>query len=102
MLRDTFEIDCAIYEEPRATHMSKKANKTETSLVDQVVQQAEAAGVRLVRCLYTDNGGTIRGKATHVNGLRDRISDGIGLTVAMQAMNMLDQLAPVEGMGPVG
>jgi glutamine synthetase len=27
---------------------------------------------------------------------------GIGLTVAMQAMNMLDQLQPVEGMGPVG
>src|SRR5262245_26967346 len=28
--------------------------------------------------------------------------DGIGLTVAMQAMNMLDQLTSVEGMGPVG
>ena len=27
---------------------------------------------------------------------------GIGLTVAMQAMNSLDQLQPVEGMGPVG
>ncbi len=58
------------------------------------MQQAEAAGVRLVRFLYTDNGGIIRGKVTHVNGLRDRINDGIGLTLAMQAMNMLDQLAP--------
>ncbi len=27
---------------------------------------------------------------------------GIGLTVAMQAMNMLDELQPVDGMGPVG
>src|SRR5262249_25120449 len=34
--------------------------------------------------------------------LRSRMMDGIGLTVAMQAMNMLDQLAPVDGMGPVG
>jgi glutamine synthetase len=43
-----------------------------------------------------------RGKTTHIEGLRNRINDGIGLTVAMQAMNMLDQLASVEGMGPVG
>lgn len=64
--------------------------------------QARNAGVRLVRFLYTDNGGVIRGKATHVNHLQSRITDGIGLTCAMMAMNMLDQLAPVEGMGPVG
>ena len=64
--------------------------------------QARRAGVRLVRFLYTDNGGITRGKATHVDGLSHRLSDGIGLTVAMQAMNMLDQLQPVEGLGPVG
>src|SRR5436853_1901712 len=63
---------------------------------------ARRAGVRLVRFLYTDNGGVTRGKATHIDGLAARIIDGIGLTVAMQAMNMLDQLQPVEGMGPVG
>jgi glutamine synthetase len=64
--------------------------------------QARRAGVRLVRFLYTDNGGITRGKATHVDGLAHRLTDGIGLTVAMQAMNMLDQLQPVEGLGPVG
>ena len=69
---------------------------------DQVTQQAEEAGVRLVRFLYTDNGGVTRGKSTPVQFLRQRIDDGIGLTKAMQAMNMLDQLAPVDGMGPVG
>jgi glutamine synthetase len=37
-----------------------------------------------------------------VRGLEGRIESGIGLTVAMQAMNALDQLQPVEGMGPVG
>ena len=64
--------------------------------------EARRAGVRLVRFLYTDNGGITRGKATHVDGLASRLTDGIGLTVAMQAMNMLDQLQPVEGLGPVG
>ena len=64
--------------------------------------QARRAGVRLVRFLYTDNGGATRGKATHVDGLAHRLTDGIGLTVAMQAMNMLDQLQRVEGLGPVG
>ena len=64
--------------------------------------QARRAGVRLIRFLYTDNGGITRGKATHIDGLAHRLTDGIGLTVAMQAMNMLDQLQPVEGLGPVG
>ena len=63
---------------------------------------ARRAGVRLVRFLYTDNGGVTRGKATHLASLGARITDGIGLAVAMQAMNMLDQLTPVEGMGAVG
>lgn len=78
------------------------AKKSATNLADKVTQEALDAGVRLVRFLYTDNGGIIRAKASHINGLRNRIADGIGLTVAMQAMNMLDQLAPVDGMGPVG
>ena len=44
----------------------------------------------------------MRAKASSLNGLEERIRSGIGLTVAMQAMNALDQLQPVEGMGPVG
>ncbi|HEX9439685.1 MAG TPA: hypothetical protein VF909_08385, partial [Roseiflexaceae bacterium] len=67
-----------------------------------IVQQAYDANVRLVRFLYCDNGGTIRGKATALGGLSGRLADGIGLTVAMMAMNSRDQLQTVEGMGPVG
>jgi glutamine synthetase len=67
-----------------------------------IVQQAHDANVSLVRFLYCDNGGTIRGKATALDGLSGRVADGIGLTVAMMAMNSLDQLQAVEGMGPVG
>jgi glutamine synthetase len=69
---------------------------------ENIIQQAHDGGARLVRFLYCDNGGTIRGKATALSGLGGRLSDGIGLTVAMMAMNSLDQLQPVDGMGPVG
>jgi glutamine synthetase len=78
------------------------ATRRSRSRGPDLTEQARRAGVRLVRFLYTDNGGITRGKATHVDGLGHRLTDGIGLTVAMQAMNMLDQLQPVEGLGPVG
>jgi glutamine synthetase len=67
-----------------------------------VVKQADEAGLRLVRFLWCGNDGTVRGKASARHGLEGRLESGIGLTVAMQAMNGLDQLQPVEGMGPVG
>ncbi len=69
---------------------------------EEVVQAAHVAGLRLIRFLYCDNGGVIRGKLTHIDGLERRLKGGIGLTVAMQAFNMLDHLVPFEGMGPVG
>lgn len=69
---------------------------------EEVVQAARSAGLRLIRFLYCDNGGIIRGKLTHIDGLERRLKGGLGLTVAMQAFNMLDHLVPFEGMGPVG
>src|SRR5207302_9548661 len=41
-------------------------------------------------------------KSSGMSGLIDRLESGIGLTVAMQASTMLDHLASVDGMGPVG
>src|SRR5438105_10262583 len=69
---------------------------------ERIVKTCQDAGVRLARFLYCDNGGVIRGKTTGMAGLPGRLHDGIGLTVAMMAMNSLDQLQPVDGMGPVG
>jgi glutamine synthetase len=68
----------------------------------ELVAQAEAAGLRLVRFLYCDNDGIIRGKSAGIANLKERLETGIGLTVAMQAFTMLDHLASVDGMGPVG
>ena len=67
-----------------------------------VVRQAHEANLRLVRFLYCDNGGIIRGKATHASKLPTRIHEGIGQTLAMQAFTGVETLASVDGMGPVG
>jgi len=67
-----------------------------------VVEQAQAANLRLVRFLYCDNGGIIRGKATHASKLETRMVEGIGQTLAMQAFTGVESLATVEGMSPVG
>ena len=67
-----------------------------------VVTRADEAGLRLVRFIWCGNDGTVRAKASALPGLEGRIRSGIGLTVAMQAMNGLDQLQPIDGMGPVG
>jgi glutamine synthetase len=67
-----------------------------------VIQQVRNADLRLVRFLYCDNGGIIRGKATHASKIATRITEGIGQTLAMQAFTGVETLAAVEGMGPVG
>jgi len=68
----------------------------------ELAKQADEADLRLVRFLWCGNDGTIRAKSSGRDGLEGRLEAGIGLTVAMQAMNALDQLQPVPGMGPVG
>lgn len=68
----------------------------------EVLQRVREERMRQIRFLYCDNGGLIRGKATHAAGLAGRLVSGIGLTVAMQAFSAQDELAAVAGMGPVG
>src|ERR1700674_5527630 len=67
-----------------------------------VVRKAREANLRLVRFLYCDNGGIIRGKATHASKFETRMHEGIGQTLAMQAFTGVESLAAVEGMGPIG
>src|SRR5438046_10054498 len=67
-----------------------------------VIQQVRNADLRLVRFLYCDNGGIIRGKATHASKLATRITEGIGQTLAMQAFTGVETHAIIEGMGPIG
>jgi len=69
---------------------------------DEIVALAQTRGVQLVRFLYCDNGGVIRGKSTHVGQLARRMQSGIGLVKGMQSFSSLDTLAPDATYGPVG
>jgi glutamine synthetase len=70
--------------------------------IAKAAAQAQADEISLIRFLYADHGGIIRGKAASAEVLPARMVTGIGHTVAMMAMSMLDHLQPVEGLGPVG
>ena len=80
-------------------HMAKKKGREQAG---GVVERAEAERLELIRLLYVDHGGVVRGKATSRSRLAERLGTGIGLTLAMQAMTMLDELQKVDGTGPVG
>lgn len=68
----------------------------------QILARCKSDNVQLVRFLYCGNDSVIRGKACHTRFLNSYLRSGIGLTVAMQSFNMLDQLVPEGSFGPVG
>ena len=70
--------------------------------IDEVVARAIEDEVRLIRFLYCDPSGVIRGKAVHLDRLASRMHSGVGLTRGQNAVNMLDAFVPIEGMEPVG
>src|SRR5499433_3217789 len=70
--------------------------------IARVTARAHEESISLVLFLYADHGGIIRGKSATVPMLPTRMTTGIGHSVAMMAMSMLDHLQPVDGMGPVG
>ena len=67
-----------------------------------LVERADVDGVRLVRFLYCDPSGVIRGKQVHVARLLAALESGLGLTRAQNAINVLDDLVAIPGMEPVG
>jgi glutamine synthetase len=68
----------------------------------EILARSKSDRLQLVRFLYCGNDSVIRGKACHTRFLDSYLRSGIGLTVAMQSFNMLDQLVPEGSFGPVG
>jgi glutamine synthetase len=67
------------------------------------LSRLDEAGVRWVRILWCDHANVIRAKAAHRRLLDDGLPDGVGMTVAQQALPvMFDAVAPDSGLGPVG
>jgi len=79
-----------------------KAAKGRDRGIDKVLARCRPPRVHLIRFLYCGNDGVVRGKACHAEFLASYLASGIGLTVAMQSFNVLDQLVPEGSFGPVG
>ncbi len=63
----------------------------------------DQAGVQWVRILWCDNANVIRAKAAHRRLLDRGLPDGVGITLAQQALPvMFDSVAPDSGLSPVG
>lgn len=68
----------------------------------EVAGLARRDGVKLVRFEYCDVSGVARAKAVHVSQLERKLAEGVSLTRAQMAINLLEQLIHIEGMEPVG
>ncbi|KAF4407967.1 glutamine synthetase family protein [Streptomyces lycii] len=68
----------------------------------QVLRQADAHGVELIRFLWVDHNGILRGKAVTRAHLEFRMESGIGLAKSRQAAGLMDTGVPVPGFNAVG
>jgi len=66
-------------------------------------QKLNDADIKFVRILWCDNANVIRAKAAHIDYLDEFIKNGVGITMAQQALPvMYDSVIPESGLGPVG
>jgi len=70
--------------------------------ISEVVAAAEKSRVTLIRFEYCDYSGVARTKAVHISQLASAMTEGINFTRAQNAINLLEELQPIEGMEPVG
>ncbi len=70
--------------------------------VHDVVAVARRENLRLVRFEYCDASGVARSKAIHTAQLEHKLVEGVSLTRAQMAINVLETLVDIEGMEPVG
>ena len=61
---------------------------------NEIARKLRASDVQLVRFLYCDFGGVIRGKAAAPDRIVNHIGDGLGLASALLSMTALDVIPP--------
>jgi glutamine synthetase len=69
---------------------------------EDILKVVKEEQIRLIRYLYCDPAGVIRGKTVTASQLPSKITEGVGLTKAQHAVNLFEDLVPIEGMEPVG
>ena len=70
--------------------------------IANVLRAAEVNDVALIRFLFVDHSGIVRGKAVSRTCLAERMVSGIGVARCRQAANVLDEVQPVPGFNAVG
>jgi glutamine synthetase len=73
-----------------------------TARIEAAVATAAAADLRLVRFIYADYNGIVRGRAVHAAGLSDRLYEGIALPFTQVATDGRGRPAPGAGLTAVG
>lgn len=68
----------------------------------EILEYVDTSSIKLVRFLYCDTASVIRGKATSVHALGERLQSGIGLVKGMMSMNLLDEMQTSTGYGATG
>ena len=68
----------------------------------EVLADVKDRNTRLIRFLYCDPSGVIRGKTVHASQFESKLEEGVGLTRAQNAVNLFENLIQVDGMEPVG
>lgn len=91
------------WKEPNVTDTSA-GSETEAvaTQIRKAVERAHEAGVRLIRFEYCDVSGVARTKSIHIGQLEHKLLEGVSLTRAQMAIDLLEQLVPIAGMEPVG
>lgn len=71
--------------------------------MDEPAHTLEVSSTRFVRVVWSDNANVLRAKAFNSLLLPAFLTDGVGITAAVQAMPVVaDSVVPESGLGPVG
>lgn len=70
--------------------------------VEELVSLLQKQGVRLVEFIYVDYTGIARGKTIFLEQLASRLVDGMGITRAMPASTMRDEIVEIAGFDAIG
>ena len=67
-----------------------------------LIQSLQSAGVKFLRLVFCDNANIIRGKAIHLDILRNNLDFPLSITIAQQAIPvMYDGVVTPTGLSPV-
>lgn len=69
---------------------------------NDVLTDLKKRGVMLLEFIYVDYTGIARGKTMFIDAVKNRLQDGMGITKAMPASTMRDEIVSIPGMTATG